>query len=46
MDHMIGKTGASMIPLDSNVSFNMGMNIAFGSKKKKDSKGNLGTLTF
>ena len=46
MDHIIGKTGANMVPLDSNVSFNMGMNIAFGSKKKKDSKGNLNTLTF
>ena len=46
MDHMIGKTGASMIPLDSNVSFNMGMNVAFGSKKKKDSKGDLKTLSF
>ncbi len=45
MDHIIGKTGASMVPLDSNVSFNMGMNIAFGSKKK-DSKGDLNTLTF
>lgn len=47
MDHMIGKTGASMIPLDSNVSLNLGMNIAFGSKKKKDSQSlNLSTLTF
>lgn len=47
MDHIIGKTGASMIPLDSNVSLNLGMNIAFGSKKKKDSRNlNLGTLTF
>ena len=45
MDHMVGKTGASSIPLDSNVSFNLGMNIAFGSKKK-DSKGDLNTLTF
>ena len=34
MDHMIGKTGASMIPLDSNVSFNFGMNVAWGGKKK------------
>lgn len=46
MDHIIGKTGASMIPLDSNVSFNLGMNIAFGSKKKKDSKDGLSTLSF
>ena len=46
MDHMIGKTGANMIPLDSNVSFNMGMNIAFGSKKKKENKGELNTLSF
>ncbi len=29
MDHLIGKTGASMIPLDSNVSVNMGMNITW-----------------
>jgi hypothetical protein len=29
MDHMIGKTGKSMVPLDSNVSFNFGMNVAF-----------------
>lgn len=29
MDHMIGKTGASMVPLDSNVSFNFGLNVAF-----------------
>ena len=29
MDHMIGKTGASSIPLDSNVSFNFGLNVAF-----------------
>ncbi len=34
MDHMIGKTGASMIPLDSNVSFNFGLNVAWGGKKK------------
>ncbi len=36
MDHMIGKTGASMIPLDSNVSFNFGMNIAWGGSKKNN----------
>ncbi len=29
MDHMIGKTGASSVPLDSNVSFNLGMNVTF-----------------
>jgi hypothetical protein len=29
MDHMIGKTGKSMVPLDSNVSINFGMNVAF-----------------
>ena len=29
MDHMIGKTGASSLPLDSNVSFNLGMNVTF-----------------
>lgn len=46
MDHIFGETGANMVPLSSNVSFNMGMNIAFGSKKKKDSKGKLGTLSF
>ncbi len=46
MDHMIGKTGAKMIPLDSNVSFNFGMNVAFGSKKKKENHAMLGTLTF
>lgn len=44
MDHMIGKTGASMIPLDSNVSFNFGLNVAWGGKKKSDR--NLNTLTF
>lgn len=44
MDHMIGKTGASMIPLDSNVSFNFGLNVAWGGKKK--SNRTLNTLTF
>jgi hypothetical protein len=44
MDHMIGKTGASMVPLDSNVSFNLGFNVAWGGKKK--SSKNLGVLTF
>lgn len=29
MDHMVGKTGASSVPLDSNVSFNFGLNVAF-----------------
>ena len=29
MDHILGKTGASMVPLDSNLSFNFGMNVAF-----------------
>lgn len=46
MDHLIGKTGANMVPLDSNVSFNLGMNIAFGSKKKKENNADLNTLTF
>ena len=46
MDHIIGKTGANMVPLDSNVSFNLGMNIAFGSKKKKENNADLNTLTF
>ena len=44
MDHMIGKTGASMIPLDSNASFNLGMNIAWGGKKKHGCS--LNSLTF
>jgi hypothetical protein len=44
MDHMIGKTGASMIPLDSNASFNLGLNVAWGGKKK--SSRNLYLLTF
>ena len=44
MDHMIGKTGASMIPLDSNVSFNFGLNVAWGGKKKESRS--LNTLTF
>ncbi len=44
MDHMIGKTGASMIPLDSNVSFNLGLNVAWGGKKKCNRT--LDTLTF
>ena len=35
MDYMIGKTGKSMIPLDSNVSLNVGFNITFNSKKDK-----------
>ncbi len=43
MDHMIGKTGAKMIPLNSNFSFNLGLNVVWGSKKSK--KG-LKTLTF
>lgn len=34
MDHVIGKTGASMIPLDSNFSFNFGLNVAWGGKKE------------
>lgn len=33
MDHMIGKTGASSVPLDSNISFCFGMNVAWGKKK-------------
>jgi len=33
MDYMMGKTGKSMIPLDSNVCFNFGVNITWGSKK-------------
>ena len=44
MDHMIGKTGASSIPLDSNASFNLGLNVAWGGKKK--SSRNLDLLTF
>ena len=43
MDHMIGKTGAKMIPLNSNFSFNLGLNVAWGGKKSK--KG-MKTLTF
>ena len=35
MDYMIGKTGKSMIPLDSNVGFNVGINITFNGKKDK-----------
>lgn len=45
MDHLLGKTGASMIPLDSNVSFNMGMNITWGGSKKESDK-KLRALTF
>jgi hypothetical protein len=44
MDHIMGKTGASMIPLDSNVSFHFGMNVAWGGKKK--SSRDLNKLTF
>lgn len=44
MDHMIGKTTTSMIPLDSNFSFNFGLNVAWGGKKKSGK--NLATLTF
>lgn len=44
MDHMIGKTGASSVPLDSNVSFNFGLNVAWGGKKP--SKKIYNTLTF
>ena len=43
MDHLIGKTGAKMIPLSSNFSFNLGLNVAWGGKKSK--KG-MKTLTF
>ena len=43
MDHMIGKTGASSVPLDSNVSFNFGLNVTWGGKK---SFKRLDTLTF
>ncbi|MBP3211453.1 MAG: hypothetical protein J6M41_02650 [Prevotella sp.] len=44
MDHIIGKTGAKMIPLSSNFSFNLGLNVAWGEKKNdgKERK----TLTF
>lgn len=35
MDHTIGKMGASMVPLNSNVSFNFGLNVAWGGKKKE-----------
>lgn len=45
MDHMIGKTGASMVPLDSNFSFNFGVNITWGGKKASRSDLNR-TLTF
>jgi hypothetical protein len=34
MDYMMGKTGKSMIPLDSNVSVSLGLNITWGGKKK------------
>ena len=34
MDYMMGKTGKSMIPLDSNVCFNMGLNITWGGKRQ------------
>lgn len=44
MDHMIGKTGAKMVPLNSNFSFNVGMNIAWGGKKKSSKE--LKTLRF
>ena len=35
MDYMMGKTDKSMIPLDSNVGFNVGLNITFNGKKDK-----------
>ena len=44
MDYMIGKTGKSMIPLDSNVCFNIGFNVTWG-KGNKDSR-TLKSLTF
>lgn len=44
MDHMMGKTGASMVPLNSNVSFNFGLNVAWGGGKKPSKR--LSTLTF
>jgi hypothetical protein len=46
MDHMIGKTGASMMPLDSNVSFNFGLNVAWGGKKKQTHSDLNRALTF
>ena len=44
MDHIVGKTGKSYIPLGSNVSFNMGMNITWGGKR--ENKKDLKTLKF
>ncbi len=36
MDYMMGKTGKSMIPLDSNVCVNVGFNVSWGCKKEKE----------
>lgn len=35
MDYMLGKTAKSMIPKDSNVCFNFGVNITWNGKKDK-----------
>jgi len=37
-DHLMGKTGASSVPLGSNVSFNFGMNVAWGKSKASKRK--------
>ncbi len=46
MDYMLGKTAKSMIPLDSNICLNFGINITFGDKNKKRDQRELSTLTF
>ena len=46
MDYMMGKTAKTMIPLDSNICLNFGINITFGDKNKKRDQRELSTLTF
>lgn len=47
MDYMMGNTGKSLIPMDSNVCFNFGVNITFGDKSRRKLKERqLEVLTF
>ena len=46
MDYMMGKTGKSMIPVESNVCFNFGINLTWGSNSKRKDKRDLEALTF
>ena len=43
---MMGKTGKSMIPVESNVCFNFGINLTWGSNSKRKDKRDLEALTF